>query len=73
MYNIKVFYIFTMIALQLTASDSVIQSRHWYLSVRIEKFLKAKKMTAFPKMTFYQNNVLTQLKIEMTLLFFKLD
>jgi hypothetical protein len=43
------------------------------LSIKIEKFTEAKKMTAFPKMTFYQNNVLTQLKIEITLLLFKLD
>ena len=28
LYKIKVFYIFIMIALQLTAYDSVIQSRH---------------------------------------------
>jgi hypothetical protein len=42
------------------------------LPMKIEKLRKANKMTAFPKMTFCQNNILTPLKIEITLILFKL-
>ncbi len=38
-----------------------------------KNFEKLKKWLRSQKMTFYQNNILTQLKIEMTLHLFKLD